>query len=385
MSKKKSIQIIDFENIVQLINDARNRAFSKVNEELIFLYFNVGQVVSAKVADGIWGEGTIDELANHIAVKLPGIGGFNRRGLYRMKQFYETYSMDSDCYQLWLNLRTTGKNPIVSPTAAQLKSAKTSDNVIVSSLPTQLQDTDSQYSVFVSSLMTQISWTHHLMILSKTKSSEEKLFYLLLARNEKLSVRELERQLNSAVFERTLLAKQKVSALLTQLPQNLFKDPYIFEFLDLPDGHSETDLEKALILNLQKFILEIGKGYTYMGNQFRLQVGKKDYHTDLLFYHRDLQCLVLFELKIEEFEPEFLGKLNFYLEALDRDVKRPHENPSIGVLLCKGKDTEVVEYAMARNISPAMVADYETKLIDKKVLTDKLNQLIELFSTDNQE
>ena len=171
---------------------------------------------------------------------------------------------------------------------------------------------------------------------------------------------------------------------MTQLPQNLFKDPYIFEFLDLPEGHSETDLEKALVLNLQKFILEIGKGYTYMGNQFRLQVGKKDYHTDLLFYHRDLQCLVMFELKIGEFEPEFLGKLNFYLEALDRDVKRPHENPSIGILLCKGKDTEVVEYAMARNISPALVADYETKLIDKKALTNKLNQLIELFSTDNQ-
>lgn len=385
MSKEKSIQIVEFENIVQLINDARNRAFSKVNEELIFLYFNVGQAVSAKVASGIWGEGTIDELANHIAVKLPGIGGFNRRGLYRMKQFFETYSMDSDCYQLWLNVQTTGQNPIVSPMASQLKTSKNIVNEFVSSLPTQLQRIDNQYGIFVSSLMTQISWTHHLMILSKTKTPEEKLFYLLLAKNEKLSVRELERQLNSAVFERTLLAKQKVSTLLTQLPQNLFKDPYIFEFLDLPDGHSETDLEKALILNLQKFILEIGKGYTYMGNQFRLQVGKKDYHTDLLFYHRDLQCLVMFELKIEEFEPEFLGKLNFYLEALDRDVKRPHENPSIGVLLCKGKDTEVVEYAMARNISPALVADYETKLIDKKVLANKLNQLIELFSTDNQE
>ena len=379
------MQTVEFENIVQLIHDARNRAFSKVNEELIFLYFNVGQVVSAKVAGGIWGEGTIDELANHIAEKLPGIGGFNRRGLYRMKQFYETYSVDSGCYQLWLNVQTTGQNPIVSPTAAQLKTSKNKVNEFLSSLPTQLQDTDSQHSVFVSTVLTQIQWSSHLHILSKTKKPEEKLFYLLLAKNEKLSVRELERQLNSAVFERTLLSRQKVSSLMTQLPQNFFKDPYIFEFLDLPTGHSETDLEKALVVNLQKFILEIGKGFTYMGKQFRLQVGKKDYHTDLLFYHRDLQCLVMFELKIEEFEPEFLGKLNFYLEALDRDVKRPHENPSIGILLCKGKDTEVVEYAMARNISPALVADYETKLIDKKVLVHKLNQLIELFSTDNQE
>jgi len=367
MSKVKSIQIVEFENIVQLIHDARNRTFSKVNEELIFLYFNVGQEVSAKIACGTWGEGTIDELASHIAVKLPGIGGFNRRGLYRMKQFYEAYSVDSDCYQLWLNVKDTGQNLIDTPVVEQS------------------QNTDNQRYIFVSTVLTQIQWSSHLHILSKTKTPEEKLFYLLLAKNERLSVRELERQLNSAIFERTILAKQKVSTLLTQLPQNLFKDPYIFEFLDLPDGHSETDLEKALVINLQKFILEIGKGFTYMGNQFRLQVGKKDYHTDLLFYHRDLQCLVLFELKIEEFEPEFLGKLNFYLEALDRDVKRPHENPSIGILLCKGKDTEVVEYAMARNISPALVADYETKLIDKKVLANKLNQLIELFSTDNQE
>jgi predicted nuclease of restriction endonuclease-like (RecB) superfamily len=303
-----------------------------------------------------------------------------------MKQFYETYCVGSDFHHLWLSVQAGGgQTPFVPPTATQKKTAGNTADPIVSLLPTKSQESDNQHSVIVSTLLTQLQWSSHLHILSKTKKPEEKLFYLLLARNEKLSVRELERQLNSAVFERTLLSRQKVSTLMTQLPQNFFKDPYIFEFLDLPEGHSETDLEKALVLNLQKFILEIGKGFTYMGNQFRLQVGKKDYHTDLLFYHRDLQCLVMFELKIEEFKPEFLGKLNFYLEALDRDVKRAHENPSIGILLCKGKDTEVVEYAMARNISPALVADYETKLIDKKVLVHKLNQLIELFSTEHPE
>ncbi len=161
------------------------------------------------------------------------------------------------------------------------------------------------------------------------------------------------------------------------LPTNRFKDPYIFEFLDLPGDHTESDLEKALVNNLQKFILEIGKGFAYMGRQYRLLVGNKDYFTDLLFYQRDLQCLVLFELKMEEFTPEALGKLNFYLEALDRDVRRPHEHPSIGVLLCKGKDTEVVEYATARNLSPTIIADYETKLIDKKLLAEKLHQFAE--------
>jgi predicted nuclease of restriction endonuclease-like (RecB) superfamily len=234
----------------------------------------------------------------------------------------------------------------------------------------------------VNLLLCRITWTNHLEILSQTKSAEEKFFYLLHSIKEKWSMRDLRRQLSSGYFERTMLSNQKVSKVLTQLPQNLFKDPYIFEFLDLPDGHSEKDLEKALILNLQKFILEIGKGFTYMGNQYRLQVGNKDYYTDLLFYHRDLQCLVLFELKIQEFEPEFLGKLNFYLEALDRDVKRPFENNSVGVLLCKGKDTEVVEYAMARNTSPAMIADYETKLIPKNVLANKLHQLVEQLSKE---
>lgn len=385
MSKIKPTKKSEFDNIIQLIEEARTRAFSKANAELVLLYFNVGKIVSSKVADGVWGEGTVNELANYIAAKMPGLSGFNRRGLYRMKQFYETYSIEQFVSPMATLLQTYLDNntntSIVSALPTQLKTKK-SKQTKVSAPRTQIKNIDLLHQQFVSSLMTQISWTHHLMILSKTKSSEEKFFYILLTIKEKLSVKELERQLNSAVFERTIVGNKIVSSLMTQLPKGIFKDPYIFEFLDLPDTHSETDLEKALILNLQKFIIEIGKGFTYMGSQFRLQVGNKDYYTDLLFYHRDLQCLVLFELKIEEFQPEFLGKLNFYLEALDHDVKRPHESSSIGVLLWKGKDTEVVEYAMARNTSPAMIADYETKLIPKKILANKLHQLVEQLSKE---
>ena len=245
---------------------------------------------------------------------------------------------------------------------------------------TQLQSSDYKLNTLVTTVLTQIQWSSHLHILSKTTSSEEKLFYLTQSIEENLSVRELERQINSAVFERSSMANKIVSAFSAKFPSDVFRDPYIFEFLNLPEKHSEKDLENALTQNLQKFIIEIGKGFTYMGAQFRLQVGNKDYYTDLLFYHRDLQCLILFELKIQEFEPEFLGKLNFYLEALDRDVKRSHENPSIGVLLCKGKDAEVVEYAMARNLSPALIAEYETKLIPKNLLAGKLSQLMEYYS-----
>ena len=373
--------LIEFAEIVRLIEESRNRAFQKVNEELVLLYFTVGKTVSVRVAEGTWGEKTVDELSSFILKRFPGLSGFTRRGLYRMKQFYETYSVDSDCYRLWLKIQDEKESSqFVSPVATQINDRKITGNPIVSTPLTQIQTTDNKHDIFVTTLLTQIQWSSHLHILNKTAAPEEKLFYLMHSIKENLSVRELERQINSAVFERSLMANQIVSSLPTQFPTGVFKDPYIFEFLDLPDGHSENDLEKALVKNLQKFILEIGKGFTYMGNQFRLQVGNRDFYTDLLFYHRDLQCLVLFELKIQEFEPEFLGKLNFYLEALDRDVKRQHEKPSIGVLLCKGKDNEVVEYSMARNTSPAMIADYETKLIPKQLLTTKLTQLIELFS-----
>lgn len=340
----------DFEQVILLITEARNRVYSKANAELVMLYFNIGKVVSEKVSAGNWGDGTVNDLADYITEKQPLLKGFNRRGLYRMKQFYEVYS----------------------------------DKQIVSTLLTQLQSDDVEGFKFVSTVLTQIPWSSHLHILAKTKTIEEKLFYIHNSIKERLSVRELERQLNSATFERTMLGNKFSTAITSKSPSGIFKDPYVFEFLALPEIHSENDLQQALIKNLQNFILEMGKGFTYMGSEYRLQVGNKDYYTDLLFYHRDLQCMVLFELKIEEFQPEFLGKLNFYLEALDRDVKRPHENPSIGVLLCKGKDEEVVEYALSRNISPALIADYETKLIDKKLLAEKLHQLSEIFYRNEQ-
>jgi len=360
----------DFEYILTLITEARNSAYSKANSELVLLYFNVGRFVGEKVHSGNWGENTVQQLADFIKSKAPNLSGFNRRGLYRMKQFYEVYS----------------DNQFVSTVTTILQDGENQLNEFVSALPTLLSSPTTFRQKFLENILAKITWTNHLEILSGTKTGEEKVFYLLGCLTEKWGMRELRRQIQTATYERTMLSKPIVSPPVEQLPENLFKNPYIFEFLDLPDHHSEKDLEKAVALNLQKFILEVGKGFTYMGEQYRIQVGNRDYRTDLLFYHRDLQCLVMFELKIEEFKPEFIGKLNFYLEALDRDVKRPHENPSIGVLLCKEKNTEVVEYAMARNISPAIVAEYETKLIDKKLLADKLHHLAQVLDkTENSD
>jgi len=175
------------------------------------------------------------------------------------------------------------------------------------------------------------------------------------------------------------MGQQKLSSLLRELHPNIagtFKDNYVLEFLGLPETHSENDLKKALINQMKTFILELGKDFIFMGEEYRLQVGNQDFFIDLLFFHRGLSALVAFELKIGKFSPEHLGQLNFYLEALDRDVRKPHENPSIGVLLCRDKDDEVVEYALSRNLSPALIAEYQLQLPDKKLIQAKLHELL---------
>lgn len=199
--------------------------------------------------------------------------------------------------------------------------------------------------------------------------------------HEHYSSRELERQINASVFERTRLADQKLAVVADKFPQpvsGVFRDSYVFEFLDIPPNYAEDDLQTSLIRHFKAFILELGRDFTFLGQEYRLQVGNSDYYVDLLFFHRELQCLVAFELKVDQFKPEYLGQLEFYLEALDRDVKKVHEHPSIGVLLCRDKDDEVVEYALSRLVSPTVVAEYETKLIPKAVLKRKLHEFLEL-------
>lgn len=163
-----------------------------------------------------------------------------------------------------------------------------------------------------------------------------------------------------------------------QETQNIFMDSYVLEFLNAPKIGNERDFQKSILENLKNFILEIGKDFSFIGNEYRVQVGNHDYYIDLLFYHRGLFCLVAFELKIGEFKPEYIGKMNLYLEALDREVKKETENPSVGVILCASKDDEVVEFALSRSLSPTMVSEYTLKLIDKSVLQRKLKEYIEI-------
>jgi predicted nuclease of restriction endonuclease-like (RecB) superfamily len=198
-----------------------------------------------------------------------------------------------------------------------------------------------------------------------------------LAIRERWGKRELERQLKGALFERTVLTPVKASPLLSQThPEALgiFKDSYLVEFLDLPHGHAEADLHRGLLQRLKDFLIELGRDFCFVGSEYPLQVGGRDFALDLLFFHRGLNCLVAIELKVGRFEPEYMGKLEFYLEALDRDVRKQHEQPAIGVLLCASKDDEVVEYALSRSLSPALIAEYQTQLPAKALLQAKLHE-----------
>ncbi len=315
----------DFAEITQLIESARQRAYQAVNTALIELYWQVGAYLSAKIKAAEWGEGVVEQLAQHLASTQPGLKGFTRRNLFRMRQFYEAYA------------------------DAQL----------------------------VTALLTQLPWTQNLIILSRSKRPEEREFYLKMAAQEKWSSRELERQYDTALFERVVLSPAKVSPRVTQIhpdAASVFKDSYLVEFLDLPATHLENDLQRGLLAQLRQFLLELGRDFCFVGSEYPLQVGKQDFALDLLFFHRGLNCLVAIELKTTRFSPEHLGQLNFYLEALDRDHKKPHENPAIGLLLCASKDDEVVEYALSRSLSPALVAQYQTQLPDKKLLQAKLHE-----------
>ncbi len=324
-----------FTDIIQLIKQSRTNAIKAVNIELINLYWNIGEYISTKIELSEWGDSIVTELAKFIQKHEPEIKGFSDKNIWRMKQFYETY----------------------------------------------------KYFPKLSPLVREISWTNNLLIFSRCKTVEEMEFYLKLVKQENYSKRELDRQISASFFERTMIGNSKLSPTVRESNNDLsntFKDSYVFEFLNLTDLHSESDLQRGLVTQMKNFILELGKDFLFIGEEYKLQVGNSDFYIDLLFYHRELQCLIAFELKADKFKPGHLGQLNFYLEALDRDVKKQNENPSIGVLLCKDNDSEVVEYALSRSLSPTMVSEYKTQLPDKKLLQQKLHEIFENDTNEKQ-
>lgn len=320
---------VNFNQIVELINNRKNNAYRKINEEMIQLYFEVGKYVNELKEKSTYGDKISEKVAEFLKNNYPELKGFTKRNIERMVQFYNTYKDDE----------------IAIP------------------------------------LITQLSWTNNLLILSGTKNQEERHFYLKLVIKNNYTKRELDRQISSSYYERYLLSRgnalptTKKTVDEDDYPNTRILDTYSLEFLDLPNEFSERDLKNAIIRNLKDFILEIGKDFTFIGDEYRVQVGKHDYFIDLLFYNRELSCLVAFELKLGEFKAEYLGKMNLYLEALDRDVRKEQENPSVGIILCSSKDNDVVEYSISKNMSKTMISEYKLKLIDKKLLESKLKEI----------
>ena len=320
-----------FAPLLKIIEQAQLRAFQAVNRELVGLYWDIGAYISVKASRDGWGRGVVQAFSAWVQRQVPGIRGFSPQNVWRMKQLFETYD----------------GNEKLSP------------------------------------LVRGVPWSSNLIILSGTKTDEAREFYLMLAQKYHYSKRDLQRQVDSMLFERTMLSNEAHKEIIAVRPElATLRDSYSLEFVGLPSQHRERDLREAIVANLRDFILEFGKDFAFVGQEYRLQVGTHDYFVDLLFQNRDLNCLVAIELKKGEFQPSALGQLNFYLEALDRDVKKPHENPSVGLILCAGKDDTVVEYSMSRSLSPAMVAEYQLRLPDKKVLEAKLKELTEAAEVD---
>lgn len=321
-----------FAEVVEMIRASRGQAMTAVNSVLIDLYWNVGEFVSRRIRSDGWGKATVAALSDYIQERHPGLRGFSPQNLWRMRQFFEAYR----------------NHPELSP------------------------------------LLRELPWSSNLHILAKSKRYEEREFYLRMAAQQRWNVREIARQIDGALFERAVINPPMLSTALREIhprAESVFRDAYLVEFLGLSDDHQEADLHARLVRHMGRFLTELGRDFCFMGSEVTLQVGGKDFSLDLLFFHRELNCLVAVELKVGEFEPEHLGKLEFYLEALDRNVRKPHENVSIGLLLCASKDNEVVEYALSRSASPTLVAEYRTRLPDRMLLQAKLHEFYALTET----
>jgi predicted nuclease of restriction endonuclease-like (RecB) superfamily len=347
-----------FQNIHSLIQQGKTRALAAATAHALESYWNIGAYLSLQLSENTYGKKVVNQLAEWLQTQEPGLKGHDRRSLYRMRDFFDQWQA--------VDWSIIGLETIQN---LNFQNVSFEEEKIVVSVPPQLPS--------IPVPLTRITWSHHIEILRGTTSPEEKLFYLVLSIRERYKVRELERQIKSALFERQMLAKQTL--ILPEHPQkelmaDIFRDKYLVEYLELKEPHSEFELKKAIIANMKKFLLELGRDFIFIEEEMPLKVGMNDYAVDLVFFHRELQCLVAFDLKIEDFKPEHTGKMNFYLELLDRDVRKPHENPSIGVLLCKSKNDEVVEIAMSRQMSPTLVSVYETKFLDKNLLRRMLQR-----------
>ena len=371
MNNISNIATEEFQQVQGIISLHRLKALQTVNNENLHTAWEIGAFVSARLKNSTWGSKTVMQLSEYLKAQDPTLRGYSRRNIYNMVAFYETYSSFQFVeYQDKLKL-----NEFVQVVPAQIESAKIAQpmaGLIV-------QAVSAQFPTFLN--LTTLS--NHFEILNACKTIEEHIFYILYAYKEKLNYREMLRCLKNNTYASLMGDKHNLSKGLKNIyPQimPMLKDTIFVDFLGLPQKHSEKRLQNSILDNMKNFILELGKDFLFCDKEYPLQVGNSIFKVDLLFFHRGLQCLVAIELKTGKFKPEYMGQLEFYLEALDRDVRRSNENPSIGILLCQEADHSVVEYAMSRCLSPTMIAEYERLLIPKEILQRSLEEFTQFFT-----
>jgi predicted nuclease of restriction endonuclease-like (RecB) superfamily len=310
-----------FKDIKKRVQQAQVKAAFSVNKELLMLYWEIGRIVVEMQQKQRWGTRFIEQLANDLKNEFPGVAGFSRSNIFRMQAFYKAYEK-------------------------------------VSEAPRQL----SQLPIF------DIPWWHNVILLTKLEDNNERLWYAVKTIQYGWSSTMLEHWISTSLYHREGKAltnfKQTLPAMHSDLAQQSLKDPYLFDFLTLHKEHLEQDLEQGLIAHIQKFLLELGQGFAFVGRQVHLEVENKDFYIDLLFYHTRLRCYVVVELKTTDFDPRDTGQISFYLAAVDAQIKHVDDQPTIGLLLCKSKSKLIVEYALRSNIAPIGIASYETKLVE---------------------
>ena len=366
-----------FGEVIDIILQHKSRASRAVNNELLLTAWHVGSYVSAKLKSEEWGSKVVTQLSEYIRSQRPDIKGYSRRSIYNMVMFYDEYSSEtfSSTVEKYLNAE------FVQPRTAQIKASQPTQEVAVIVQPTSAQIIHSTFGQ-MPKILELTTLTNHIEILCRCQSNEERMFYILYANKEHLVKRELQRCISNRTYTALLGSKNNMSkGLLNAYPNApiMFKDTLFVDFLNLPKKHSESKLKNSLVEHMKQFILELGKDFIFMDQEYRLNIGASTFKADLLFFHRGLQALVAVELKKTKFHPRDLGQLEFYLEALDRDVKRSNENPSIGIILCPEADRVVVEYAMSRSMSPTMIAEYKRILIPQERMQQQLNEFCNLF------
>lgn len=295
------------------IRDSQYKVMKQVNQALITLYWGIGQEIYNRQQEKGWGKSIVEVLAKEIQKDFPGVKGFSARNLWRMRNLYVTYS------------NTRNLAPLVR----------------------------------------EISWSKNIVIMEKCKEQFEREFYIRMTKKYGWTKDVLTNHIENKSYEKYLLNQTNFDETLpkkyVKQAKLAVKDEYVFDFMELSDKHSERELEESLLNNIRDFLEEMGGNFAFMGNQYRINVGGTDFYIDLLLYHRSLKSLVAVELKIGDFKPEFVGQPQFYLTALDKQVKMEHENPSIGIIICKNKNRTVVEYALKDSYKPIGIATYQIR------------------------